>query len=318
MPGRRASCLRSLPNDPIEYCRGQLAAFSYVSPVAAREVHVLRLRNAFERAGIGHDLRYALRVLSLLRETQELAGGYWFPTPSRAVAAGEQAIVVAPVPTRTLQLHFLGVTRAGYARVCPSADVSCLPKQELDGWLGLVVRDTVAWTESATRIALAQIGPTLLTGKIEFLAVKPIRHLSMAGHRPIWADKPDVAIVNGKEVALCRERTAHERFRYFFGLVKGGRVTAEAPAPKDVSRLQLGFAALIGARCTVAVDHYEGGYLLHLPVSIPRPERQLVLALGTRDSSFSLKTYRLRSEAFLELIVPRLQRLGCDVRSGHG
>lgn len=50
--------------DAVEYGRGQLAASSFYSAASAREVHVLRLRRAFERAAIANQLRYALIVIS--------------------------------------------------------------------------------------------------------------------------------------------------------------------------------------------------------------------------------------------------------------
>ncbi len=51
--------------DAVEYGRGQLAALSRYSATSAREVHVLRLRYAFERAGIANQLRFALIVINL-------------------------------------------------------------------------------------------------------------------------------------------------------------------------------------------------------------------------------------------------------------
>jgi hypothetical protein len=45
--------------DAIEYGRGQLAALTYLTATTAREVHILRLRSSFDRAGIADKLRYA-------------------------------------------------------------------------------------------------------------------------------------------------------------------------------------------------------------------------------------------------------------------
>ena len=61
--------------DVIEYGRALFASLSFRSSNAAREVHVLRLRAAFDRATLTHSLRYVLGVLSLTREIQELKGG---------------------------------------------------------------------------------------------------------------------------------------------------------------------------------------------------------------------------------------------------
>jgi hypothetical protein len=37
--------------DAIEYGRGQLAALTYLTATTAREIHILRLRSSFDRAG---------------------------------------------------------------------------------------------------------------------------------------------------------------------------------------------------------------------------------------------------------------------------
>lgn len=301
--------------DPIEYARGQLAAFAHLSATLAREVHILRLRNSFERAGIAHQLRYSLRVLNLMREAQELGGGYWFPTPLRVVPMNEHAIVVGPIATRELRRHFPNVTRAGYARVCQQSETGSLPRQDLDDWLGLTVLDSVVWTEAQIKNAKAHIGPTLASGKVEYLTAESKRIFSMTIRRAAWTNNSYASHITSQGVVLCRERLAPERFRYFFGKMEAGHLTAEGPSHEDVTRLQFGLAALVGMPFTVGVSSREGQSVIHLPPSIPRPERQLVLALCTRDYSYPEKAYRLHSENFAQMIVSRLRRLGCEVRS---
>lgn len=299
--------------DAIEYGRGQLAALAYLSATAAREVHVLRLRSSFARAGMMHNLRYSLGVLNLMREAQDLGGGYWFPTPLRIVPIDGQAILVGPVPTHELQRHFSSVMRAGYARILPQWDGTALPSQGLDDWLGLDTQDTVTWSELQIANAQASLGPTISSGNVQFFCVRTARSLFGSTTTLAWADDPRSSLAR-QGVILCRERVAPERFRYFWGRVEGVRLIAEGSAPKDVIRLQFGLAALAGKPCTVVVSSREGESVIHLSPWIPRPERQLVLALCTRDFSFPGKAYRVCSEAFTQLIVSRLQRLGCEVR----
>lgn len=300
--------------DPVEYGRGQLAALAYLSATAAREVHVLRLRNSFERAGMVHKLRYSLWVLNLMREAQELGGGYWFPTPLRIVPIDGQAILVGSVPTHELQRHFNDVARAGYARILPQWNGITLPSQNLDDWLGLDTQDTVAWSELQIASAQASLRPTISPSNVQFFCVRTARSQFGSMTALAWTDDPRSSLAGKQGIILCRERVASESFRYFFGRVEKARLTAEGPAPKDVIRLQFGLAALAGVPCTVIVSSRESEAVVHLPPSIPRPERQLVFALCVRDSTFPGKAYRVRSETFIHLIAPRLQRLGCEVR----
>lgn len=302
--------------DAVEYGRGQFSALAYVSATSAQDVHVLRLRRAFERAGMTRFFRYSLRVLSLMREVQELRGGYWFPTPLRVVPIAGQAIIVGSTSTRELQRHFSGVTRVGYARILPQLDATALPTQDLDDWLGLDIQDTVAWSELQITNASENLGPTISSSSIQFFSIRSAQTRFGTTTTPVWMDNPRSSLVGRQGVILCRECVASGRFRYFLGRMRGDRLIAECSAPKDVFRFQFGLAALADKPCTVVVSSCEDRPGITLPASIPlpRPERQLVLALCTPYWDLSRKKYRVGREAFTQLIVPRLQRLGCDVR----
>lgn len=134
--------------DPVEFGRGVMVSSAYRSPTLAVQVHVLRLRAAFERAGMVHRFRYVLNVLSLMREVQELAKGFWFPTPLRRVPVGDRALVVGPHPTAELRRHFSEPECAGYVRFTDLDRLEALPSQELRDWSGLDVSDTRSWTSS--------------------------------------------------------------------------------------------------------------------------------------------------------------------------
>jgi len=303
--------------DAIEYCRGQLAALSYVSATAAREVHVLRLRNTFERARIAHKLRYALNVISLMREAQELGGGYWFPTPLRVVPVDGKTILVGPATTKELKRHFLDVTRAGYARVFLPLSTQELPIQELDNWLGLSIRDTVAWAGAEIERARSGMGPTIPSGNIEFFSVGTAWSAVGSIARPKWTNDARLSFSGERGVVLCRERLGQASFRYFFGLVKHARLVAEFPAPRDTARIQFGLAALTGKPCTVTVFPRDGESVFHIPIGLPRAERQLTLAVGIRDISSAGRVYRIRGEAFASIVAAKLRDLGCEVRENR-
>ncbi len=304
------------PIDAIEYGRGKLAALSYISATSAREVHVLRLRNSFELAGIPHKLRYALGVMNLMREAQELERGFWFPTPLRIVPIDAQAIIVGVVPTNELQRHFQRVTRAGYARVLPQEDAQPLPHQELDNWLGLKIRDSVAWSEMQIEEAQASMGPSIHSGNAQFFTVTTKRSSLGITTYPRWADTPSSSLA-AHGVVLCRERIGRESFRHFLGRVKGERLVAESLRPRDPVRIQFGLAALSGKPITVSVITHGGNSTFHIPTNLPRAEHQLMVALGIREMSAVGKAYRVSGGAFVELIAARLRSLGCEVRASR-
>jgi len=303
--------------DAIEYFRGQLAAMAYVSSSDGHEVHILRIRNAFERAGILHKFRYSLNILNLLREVQTLSGGYFFPTPLRYVPLGGQAIIVGPTPTRELQRHFYGVTRMGHARVIAQSDAKGLPIQELDNWLGLHVQDSVAWSEAQVAEAENGMGTTISPRNVQYFRMGTARSTLGEINIPVWADTP-LSSMQLKGVSVCRERLGRDCYRYFFGRVKGERLVAESSTPLEVARLCSGFAALMGRPITVMIDSRNTESVIYAPASLPRPERQLILALGSRDMSLTGKAYRVTDDSYVFQISARLKRLGCEVRKING
>ena len=302
------------PIDPVEYVRGQLTALAYRSPVVAREVHILRLRKVFERARIVNQLRYALNILRLMREAQELPGGFWFPTPLRAVPIAECAILVGSIPTKELQRHFRGAERAGYARVSHRLESHDLPVQDLDSWIELDVADTVAWTAIQLATAQAAMGPTIVPTSIEYFTVRDVRSPFGTLVESLWVDDLRSAGTTPFGIVLCRQRMGRGSFRHFLGQIDRGRMIAEAPAPIESARMQFGLAALAGKRITVPIVAREEATVFHLSMGLPRAERQLVLALGVRDMPSRYKAYRIHGAALSSLVAAKLKNLGCEMR----
>lgn len=70
--------------DPLEFARGTLSSLSFVATDTARETHIARLHDQFDRAGVAASMADALGTLQFLREAEPLDGGYWIPRhPSR-------------------------------------------------------------------------------------------------------------------------------------------------------------------------------------------------------------------------------------------
>lgn len=304
--------MQYLELDSIEYCRGQLSAMAYVSPSTAREVHIQKLQHSFERAGIIDKLLYSVRVLNLMREVQKLGNGYWFPTPMRIIPIDdEMGIIVGPASTGELQHHFGSVTRAGYARVLLLSDARDLPIQKLDDWLGLNVEDTIAWTKDKLLEAYSNLKETILPEKVQYFGVRTIRSNLGNITIPVWTDTTQSSL-QSKGMMLCRER-----HRYFFVKTEG-RVFESYVDTSVVGRLCFGLAALIGTPITVTIERSDSVSIFHTPRNLPRSERQLILALGTRDMSLPGMAYRVSDDSYVSLIEAMLRNIGCEVRKING
>jgi hypothetical protein len=295
-------------SDVVEYGRGQLAGLGYVSPNRTREIHVLRLRNAFDRAGIGSSLRYVLRVLDLMREVQQLKDGYWMPTPPRLVPLEDTGILIAPSPTSELKRHFAAVERAGYARVVSHIREIDLPRQTINEWAGLETVDTKSWACEVVRNASKEMSPTVEPQNVEYFSVHRI-----SGHSvPHWSAGARAAATPDGKIVFCRTRLTENYYRYFWASAKKGKVALESPPPTEIDRLQYGIAALIGCPITVLLGANGDGVLLRLFAPVPRPERRLLLGLAVRSGRG--KTYQFGSTEHAHLIVTSLQRLGCEIQ----
>lgn len=303
--------------DPVEYGRGQIAALGYVSSNQAREIHILRLRNAFDRAGIGQTLRYVLNVLTLMREVEELKGGNWALTPPRFVPLAKGSMIIAPIPTDELSRHFAGIHRAGYARVLTEGAEIDLPRQSLDDWAGLEISDTKNWARSELRRSANEMTVTIEPQNVEFLYLRHNAGSFGTHTTPGWASDARVAAIAEDRTALCRSRLAKNYFRYFMGRLERGKVVSESPAPSDISRLQHGIAALTGRPITVLLDEDVRGCLVRIFSVLPRPERRVLFGLAPRcDSGFG-KSYQPCTREHLKVITEMLQRLGCEIRTAR-
>jgi len=301
--------------NPIEYGRGHISALSFSSNTTAREVHILRIRNIFDRAGIINKLKYTLSVLSLMRELQNLGRGYWFPVPVRIVPIPKGGILLGILSTNEFRTKFPDVKSAGYARVIGESIENNLPRQDLDNWLGLDVPNSISWSKSQITLAQENMSSALPKINIQFLGSANTKKYSKYPSNPIWTDNNKAAIVLEKGVVFCREHITGNIFRYFIGQLQGAKVVAEAEVRCDLIRFQYGFAALADKPFCITLEGKTGDKIFHVPAWLPRPERQLMLALGVRERSLLEKAYRVTGEEFNMLIIERLHRLGCTVRS---
>lgn len=305
--------------DPLEHLRGALCALSYVSPRQAREVHVMRLRHAFERADLVHNFRQARAAVSFIREIQSLERGFWIPAPVRTVPFGEHSLLIAPNTTVELQRRFgNGVAKAGYARIAPSTEFVGVPVQSLVDWMGSDTLHIDDWTEQQLGEARSQLKPTF-AGQGEFEAFVPAvgPHRLDFTTRGRWSPDLPSARSSGRPLRLCRKQTAVGRHRFFFGELDRGRLVMEAPFVGDVDRMQIGLLRKEGGSPSVRIEAHGEVAELRATAYFPQAERRFLAAIGRRviESEGRGRKYEMPNLAvgtMLELV----RRLGCSTE-GH-
>lgn len=299
--------------DIVEYARAVLAAFTYVSNEEAREVHVMRLRAAFDRAGFVHKLRYALAVLTLMREVQELSSGYWFPTPIRAVQIGRGALIIAPVPTAELHRH-LTVLRAGQARYVPSYTKGLLPEQSLQDWLGIEKAESADWTKEILQRAEDNLGPTIDAEGVEYFSVRQLTRQGRLINASAWTGDGRKALTSERGLVLGRKRITQAYYRYFFGMLKGARLRQEAEVPADIPRLEYGMAAIAGAPLSIEHAIVGSGSVFKISCRLPLAERRLFAALAQKTGGTWERTYAIEVQEHCDIVDRTLRNLGADIR----
>ncbi len=296
--------------EPLEFARGALCAASFVATDAARETHVTRLHNQFERAGLAASMADALGTMQFLREAEPLDGGYWIPAPVRAVELDDKCcLLVGPQPTSELQRHFAGARRAGAGRVIDRAEVTDLPRQPQATWRGSDGNDACTWAQSAVDSAMKQFAPSLIDDGLEVFGTR------IGGGRrrePVWVQPDHGAACEWRGAGLFRARTSATRYRHFLGKYVSGAMFFEGPAIHDATRLQFGLAALQNQPLTITITVVPGAISISLPLSAPRTVRRLLVALCEMDPRSFGRTWMCREPVYLPALLGALQELKCE------
>lgn len=305
--------IRGTPNrtDELECVRGVVSSLCYVAPLQAREVHTTSIKHALAKSGIQSGFRYGLAALHLIGEIQELPGGFWFPTPVRAVPLGGLSLVLAPTPSYRLQHEISGLRQAGIARVAPEETVADLNSQELNGWMGNPASDVSQWTLSELARLLCEMRPTLPDKRFEYFQIVMARNLGKQVSRFVWAEAPSNSIPVQDSTYLCREKLGYAGYRYALVNCKAGRVVAEAPIPYRPTRLQYGIALIEGKPMQLDGQRKGSDFVVNIPESIPRPEFRFLEAIATKIAqTFGQRKYSL-SEELHPIFSSVFSNLGC-------
>jgi hypothetical protein len=299
--------------DALELARGALAALSYVSPTVSRDVHVTRLRDKFDKAGIAESMHEALATMQFLREAEALDGGYWTPAPTRAVALTDQTCLLVGVPpTLELRRHFEGVRRAGSGRVVAASRAARLPHQPLESWNGADGRGAMTWAELSTHAAADQLAPSIAVDGLETFGTRSFVVRGTRRSEPAWlaAGEPGACTWGG--VGLYRARTGTARHRYFFGKYDKTSRFFEGPLAKDSLRVQYGLAALQGRPLTIEIWSGQGAARIALPLGAPIPVRRLLTALCEADPKSFGRRWTCCVPELLPALRASLEDLECE------
>lgn len=197
--------------DSLEFARGALCSMSFVSTDTSREIHVARLHDQFDRAGIAPSMTDALGTLQFLREAEPLDGGYWIPATTRVVDLdGKHCLLVSIHPTTELRRHFSSACRAGAGRVAAAEEVVGLPRQSLAAWRGSDGSDASIWARTTIECAMEQFAPSILDEGLEAFGTRTGNGVTRRHREPAWVRVGDSAACAWRGVGLFRARTSPE------------------------------------------------------------------------------------------------------------
>ncbi len=301
--------------DSVEYARAVLCSLSFVATDTSREVHVTRLHDQFDRAGIAPLLADALKTLKLIREAEELGGGYWIPPPIRAVDLdGKHCLLIGAHPTVELRRHFGSTRRAGAGRVADAKEVVGLPKQSLAAWSRYDGRDASTFARTAIESAMQHLAPSVVVEGLEAFGTRTGVGATGRYREPAWVRVGDGAACTWRGIGLFRSRTSAKHHRYF--LARGGHQSQptflEGPPAREPIRMQFGLAALQGQPLTIKIASSRNAVSISLPLSAPAALRRLLVALCEADARSFGRTWTCRNPEYLPALQASLQELECE------
>ena len=303
-----------LQNSALEILRAALCALSWVSTGQCAPVHFMRIRASCARLGLEASLMEVLAVLEMMREAQEIGGGYWVPTPTRTVPLRGCRLIVSANSTRELE-RLLGapIEVAGAGRTVPHDKSLALPEETADNWIGAPI-DLRQWTVDIMERAGASLKPTVHPNeRVEVFAPwrGPKANLG-SRRRRWWCNLEDLSPGDANEILLCRTTDLTGR-HWFFAQIISGKITADHAINENDLRLLYGLNLIHGSEVGFTILAKELEYAIVLPLKIPQEERRLLVALGRESEVDSGTMYRFAAR-YRPAVDLALQRVGFFAR----
>jgi hypothetical protein len=259
-----------------------------------------------------------LDELHFIGDVETLSGGYWVPSPLRAVRTAllKRMILCGGIPTS----HLLSNVRQfiswnGTARLISGTandwGVS-LPLQELMRWAGGPDVPLVQWTRDC----------------LESLELKPFDDLpdSFEVYAPKLCANANIQYKRWKAISdklpdgsyLARQKVGPMTHFVAINVKKGG-ITASTTIPERIEprRLMYGIDALAGAPVRFKVSRDPSGTRVFLTSEVPKAERRLFTALGqlSMPSNLGYPRVWLFPNELMEQVNRALHSLGVGIAS---
>ena len=220
----------------IDFSRAAVRSLAFDYQGRAQEVHVLKIRRAFEDLRAPQLCKYGLKLLSLMGEAQELPGGYWVLTPFRLIPLSDSDFVfVGALPTEELIERYGNVRYEGLGRfVAPyGRGLESIPIQSLEAWAGIDQISPASVIDELRSHHTRNGGLAAPSESIEYLK------LSHKAPQVEWDRSPSA--LKDIRLAICRDRTVFG-YRYFAGTIERRRLVKESPLPRPLTELLPGLA----------------------------------------------------------------------------
>ena len=292
----------------LECARGVLYSLSAGDDGRIKEVHVSRIRGAFESLGNASLYRVALKLLSLFREVEALSGGYWLPAPYRVIEMEGRNAFIGATPS----VHgLLGeVTCEGLGRFVSEAVAARFPKQTIESWMGLSLQPT-ALINTFLKSHQSNVTPTLNLANIEYL--KLTADPRQIGRRFFWVKKPNAVLASG-QVSICRIKN-NGFYRYFSSSLTPGEMNTEAKIEQSLPRLMYAIARFSGPPVVVGVKHLKLLVEVTVPERLPLEEYRVALLLSQSMRREGHRTTYLLAPNSAPTFIDSLVRLGCELET---
>lgn len=291
-------------NSLLEFTRGALFSCSLSAQGQFDAVHTSRIRSQFTKIGNPGLYRIGLRLLVLLGEAENLAGGFWLPAPFRTIQIDSERVFVGAIPSTHSQ--FAEATYEGLARIVPAEVGATYPRQSIDNWMGAPIAGPSQVISDLVAAHAREERPTTNLTEVEYLSLNeanrnPIRPIS-------WVKHP-VAALAKEHIAICRQ-PHHGYKRYFSARICSGSISSEAPIFASIPRLQAAIAYHSGAPLNAFVRRTEGQVQISIHQRAPIEEYRLALLLSRKISRSASSTIFAMSPRLAPPFLDRMAHAG--------
>lgn len=222
----------------LEFSRAAVRSLAFDYQGRAQEVHILKIRRAFDELRAPQLCKYGLKLLSLVGEAQELPGGFWVLAPFRTIPFGYGDFVfVGALPNEELIARYGNIRYEGLGRIVarPETGIEPFPIQPLEAWAGVRSAPVTRVVEELRTNLARNGGVAAQSDSVEYL------RLSSMAPQVEWTRVPSPLRVD-RRLAICRDRTPFGH-RYFAATMEMHRLVKESSLPRSLTEMLPGLAA---------------------------------------------------------------------------